>query len=77
VEFAEGKSDSLQGGLSSVSLTSDIQSFVPLPKSVTPSRIESNADIYDFELTEEEMASLETGDYAPCSWDPAVSPLDN
>lgn len=34
--------------------------FVPLPKSVTPSRIEENADVYDFELTFEEMESLET-----------------
>ncbi|KIX99410.1 uncharacterized protein Z520_04986 [Fonsecaea multimorphosa CBS 102226] len=49
--------------------------FVPLPKSVTPSRIASNADIFDFFLTEEEMASLETGDYAPCTWDPTVSTL--
>jgi len=47
--------------------------FVPLPKSETPSRIEENADIFDFELTSEEMKSLETGDYAPCTWDPTVS----
>ncbi|KAL8670177.1 MAG: hypothetical protein Q9168_005274 [Polycauliona sp. 1 TL-2023] len=47
--------------------------FVPLPKSVTPSRIEENANLYDFELTDEEMTSLETGEYAPCSWDPTTS----
>ncbi|KAI4173773.1 MAG: hypothetical protein LQ343_002776 [Gyalolechia ehrenbergii] len=47
--------------------------FVPLPKSVTPSRIEENADLYDFELTAEEMKSLETSEYAPCSWDPTTS----
>ncbi len=46
---------------------------MPLPKSVTPSRIEENASIYDFELMEEEMKSLETGEYAPCSWDPTTS----
>lgn len=34
------------------------QGFVPLPKSVTPSRIQENADVYDFELTKEEMESL-------------------
>jgi diketogulonate reductase-like aldo/keto reductase len=49
--------------------------FVPLPKSVTLRRIEENADIYDFELTEEEMKSLDTGKYEPCAWDPTVSPL--
>ncbi|KAL8957107.1 MAG: hypothetical protein Q9183_006147 [Haloplaca sp. 2 TL-2023] len=47
--------------------------FVPLPKSVTFSRIEENANVYDFKLTAEEMKSLETGDYAPCSWDPTAS----
>jgi diketogulonate reductase-like aldo/keto reductase len=49
--------------------------FVPLPKSVTPKRIEENADIYDFELTQEEMKSLDTGKYERCAWDPTVSPL--
>lgn len=49
------------------------QGFVPLPKSVNPSRIEENADIFDFELTAEEMRTLETGQYAPCSWDPTIS----
>ncbi|KAL8782631.1 MAG: hypothetical protein Q9213_005218 [Squamulea squamosa] len=47
--------------------------FVPLPKSVTLSRIEENADLYDFQLTDEEMKSLETGEYAPCAWDPTTS----
>ncbi|PSN64930.1 aldo-keto reductase-like protein [Corynespora cassiicola Philippines] len=47
--------------------------FVPLPKSVTKSRIEENADIFDFELTDEEMQSLKTGVYEPCTWDPTVS----
>jgi len=47
--------------------------FVPLPKSVTHSRIEENADLYDFELTAEDMKTLETGEYAPCAWDPTTS----
>jgi len=50
--------------------------LVPLPKSVTPSRIEENADLYDFELTPEEMKSLETDEYSPCCWDPTISSLE-
>lgn len=49
--------------------------FVPLPKSATPSRIKENADVYDFELTAEEMKNLETGEYAPCCWDPTKAGL--
>lgn len=49
------------------------QGFIPLPKSVTKSRIEENAQVYDFALTEEEMKSLDTGVYEPCAWDPTVS----
>ena len=49
--------------------------FVPLPKSVTPKRIEENADIYDFELTQEEMKLLDTGKYERSAWDPTVTPL--
>jgi diketogulonate reductase-like aldo/keto reductase len=50
--------------------------FVPLPKSVTPSRIRENADVYDFELTPEEVDQLETGEYYIASWDPTVARLD-
>ena len=51
--------------------------FVPLPKSVTPKRIEENVGLYDFELTEEEMKRLDTGVYEPVCWDPTRSGLDN
>ncbi|KAF3005295.1 hypothetical protein E8E14_008602 [Neopestalotiopsis sp. 37M] len=44
--------------------------FVPLPKSVTPSRIVENAEIYDFALTQAEVDELETDDYSPIAWDP-------
>lgn len=33
--------------------------FVPLPKSDTPARIASNADVYGFELDGEDMARLD------------------
>ncbi|KAI1317570.1 2,5-diketo-D-gluconic acid reductase A [Xylariaceae sp. FL0255] len=49
--------------------------LVPLPKSVTPSRIVENAGLYDFEITGEDMKELETDDYAPVCWDPLVSGL--
>lgn len=52
----------------------DRQGFVPLPKSVTPSRIEENADIFDFKLSDADMAILDIpGVYEPCAWDPTVS----
>lgn len=49
-----------------------MQGFVPLPKSVTPARIKENADVFDFELTGEEMKALQTGEYEPTDWDPTV-----
>ena len=51
------------------------KSFVILPKSVTLSRIEENKDIYDFELSKEDMDSLHTREYSPSAWDPTKSPL--
>jgi len=51
--------------------------FVPLPKSATPSRIHSNAAVYDFELTDEDMEglnSLDRGKAGAVSWNPIDAP---
>ncbi|OAA78687.1 Aldo/keto reductase [Akanthomyces lecanii RCEF 1005] len=50
--------------------------FVPLVKTVTPSRVLENADLYKFELTENEVNDLATDEYSPCAWDPSVETLD-
>ncbi|KAI0344533.1 Aldo/keto reductase [Trametopsis cervina] len=47
--------------------------FVPLPKSATPARIHSNAQVYDFELDAEDMKrldALDQGRAGAVSWNP-------
>ncbi|KAF9452719.1 Aldo/keto reductase [Macrolepiota fuliginosa MF-IS2] len=45
--------------------------YVPLPKSGTPSRIQSNTNVFDFELSEEDIAKLDGLEKGKaCSWNP-------
>ncbi|KAJ7594328.1 NADP-dependent oxidoreductase domain-containing protein [Mycena floridula] len=50
--------------------------FVPLPKSVQNARIESNTNLYDFSLTQEDMESLDAldrGKEGAISWNPVYA----
>jgi diketogulonate reductase-like aldo/keto reductase len=52
-------------------------SYVPLPKSDTPSRIHSNANLYDFELAEDDIQKLDAldrGKAGAVSWNPINHP---
>ncbi|RPD78335.1 Aldo/keto reductase [Lentinus tigrinus ALCF2SS1-7] len=47
--------------------------FMPLPKSATPARIQSNARLYDFSLNEEDMRrldALDQGKAGAVTWNP-------
>lgn len=51
--------------------------FVALPKSVHADRIQSNADVYDFELDADDMQALDDCDLGAegaCSWNPVDGP---
>ncbi|WRT65587.1 uncharacterized protein IL334_002532 [Kwoniella shivajii] len=51
--------------------------YIPLPKSVTPSRIKSNSDVYDFQLDEDDMRvldGLDEGSNGACTWNPIDQP---
>ena len=53
--------------------------FILLPKSVTPKRIISNGDLFDFELTEDDMAKLNDlgkENFRVC-WNPLNEPWDD
>lgn len=45
---------------------------MPLPKSTTPTRIKENAEVFDFELSDDEVEVLHTGEYSPTDWDPTL-----
>lgn len=49
--------------------------FVEIPKSSHPGRMRENADVFGFELTDAEMATLDARDEAlAVSWDPTGTP---
>ena len=49
--------------------------WTPLPKTVHEERIRENADVFNFDLTEDEVKSLQTGEYRPVCWDPTKEPV--
>jgi diketogulonate reductase-like aldo/keto reductase len=51
--------------------------FVPLPKSNKKLRITANAEVFDFEIGEEDMRRLETKEFKTTYWDPTVSGLED
>lgn len=62
-------------GPSSVSYL--VQSFVPLPKSSQPTHISSNVDVFNFELSAEDMAELDgldSGKEGSVTWNPVDIP---
>lgn len=51
--------------------------FVPLPKSAQPSRISSNVDVFNFELSAEDMQELDgldSGKAGSVTWNPVDAP---
>ncbi|GBE80295.1 NADP-dependent oxidoreductase domain-containing protein [Sparassis latifolia] len=51
--------------------------FSPLPKSSQPTRVQSNAELYDFEISPEDMAKLDAldrGKAGAISWNPVDGP---
>ncbi|KZP01393.1 Aldo/keto reductase [Calocera viscosa TUFC12733] len=51
--------------------------FVPLPKSADPERVKANSELYDFELSAEEMKALDDcdrGEAGALTWNPVNAP---
>jgi diketogulonate reductase-like aldo/keto reductase len=52
-------------------------SFIPLPKSANHGRIESNTELYDFELSDEDVTrldGLDKGKEGAVTWNPVDVP---
>lgn len=50
------------------------RNFITIPKSINPKRIQQNADVFDFEIEETDINTLNgMPDYC-CSWDPTQDP---
>lgn len=52
-------------------------SYVPLPKSSNPVRVQGNVDVFDFSLSEEEMKKLDSmdkGNAGAVSWNSVDAP---
>ena len=50
---------------------------MPLPKSSRPERVLTNSQVYDFELSEEDMAALDAldrGKAGAITWNPVDAP---
>ncbi len=50
-----------------------LPSFAPLPKSANPERVVQNADVFDFEIDADDMASinaLDRGKAGQITWNP-------
>ncbi|KAK0648072.1 aldo-keto reductase-like protein [Cercophora newfieldiana] len=51
--------------------------FVPLPKSNKKARIIANAEVFDFEIGEDDMRRLHTKEFKTTYWNPTVSGLED
>jgi diketogulonate reductase-like aldo/keto reductase len=59
--------------LSRASNANTTSRYSPLPKSSQSHRVKSNADLYDFSLSDEDMSALDAldeGDNGALSWNP-------
>ena len=59
------------------SLSHAARSYVPLPKSANPKRVASNVNVFDFELSPQDMKTLDgldRGKEGAVAWNPVDAP---